>query len=163
MGMLVWHDWARLLALTSGAYVTWAALWGFAYRKYFWDFVDGDLGPHGIVPPPAANVFVALIVDLPVFQVVNLVNGLLTLALEWPLPLIKRCKVYGSHWLRIGFYLWSALVAAFVYQTVMATIFYLISALAYANSLCYAARENSSPTLSNGAPSHKPGGETLAS
>lgn len=122
-----------------------------------------------------------MIVDLPVFQIVNLVspfrrtfrdrgerelnldiqvNGLLTLALEWPLPHIKRYKLYGSHLLRIVLYLWSALVAgaspfrldvaarsldlgsgtdtsvaaAFVYQTVMGTIFYLVAVLAYARS-----------------------------
>ncbi|GAA5977849.1 hypothetical protein JCM10908_005120 [Rhodotorula pacifica] len=135
MGALVWHDWARLLALTSGAYVAWAALWGFLYRKYFWDFVDGSLGPHGIVPPPAAIVFVKLIVDVPVFQILNLLNGLLTLVLEWPLAYIKSWKLYRSHWIRIGFYIWAALVAAFVYQTVMGTIFYLVAVLAYANSL----------------------------
>lgn len=80
MGALVWHDWARLLALASGACtlssaaarlpphrklahrffpifappadVAWAALWGFMDRKYFWDFVGGSLGPHGIVYVP---------------------------------------------------------------------------------------------------------------
>ncbi|KAG0658919.1 hypothetical protein C6P46_005539 [Rhodotorula mucilaginosa] len=136
MGALVWHDWARLLALASGAYVAWAALWGFMDRKYFWDFVGGSLGPHGIVPPPAANVFVQLIVDVPVFQIVNLVNGLLTIALEWPpIPKIKDLKLYRSYWLRIAFYVWAALVASFVYQTVMGTIFYLITTLAYVNSL----------------------------
>ncbi|POY70942.1 hypothetical protein BMF94_6120 [Rhodotorula taiwanensis] len=134
MGALIWYEWARLLALTSGAYVAWAAMWGFFYRKYFWDFVGGSLGPHGIEPPSGAAVFVKLIVDLPVFQIVNLVNGLLTLALEWPLPHIKRYKLYGSHLLRIVLYFWSALVAAFVYQTVMGTIFYLVAVLAYARS-----------------------------
>ncbi|KWU42869.1 hypothetical protein RHOSPDRAFT_35598 [Rhodotorula sp. JG-1b] len=156
MGALVWHDWARLLALASGAYVAWAALWGVVDRKYFWDFVGGSLGPDGIVPPPAANVFIKLIVDVPIFQIVNLVNGLLTIALEWPLSStkMKERKLYRSHWLRIGIYVWAALVASFVYQTVMGTIFYLITTLAYANSLRLG--EQIVPTCKNELPSNKP-------
>ncbi|KAL7339453.1 hypothetical protein BJY59DRAFT_651740 [Rhodotorula toruloides] len=111
MGALIWHDWARLLALTSGAYVAWAALWGLVYRKYFWDFVGGRLGPHGIVPPPQAALFEKIIVELPVLQIVNIVNGLVTFSLEWPLPVVKKLKVYGSIKLRLGLYLWSAFVA----------------------------------------------------
>lgn len=43
MGRLVMHEWGRLLALTSGTYTAWATLWAFAYRKFFWDFVGGEL------------------------------------------------------------------------------------------------------------------------
>ncbi|GAA6022447.1 hypothetical protein JCM8202_000915 [Rhodotorula sphaerocarpa] len=134
MGALIWHDWARLLALTSGAYVAWAALWGFYYRKYFWDFVGGTLGPHGLVPPSEAGLFVTLVVKLPLLQIVNLVNGLATLALEWPLPFLKHTKLHGSTWLRLVFYGWSALLGAFVYQTVLGALFYLITLVAYAVS-----------------------------
>ncbi|BGO93498.1 hypothetical protein NBRC10512_004721 [Rhodotorula toruloides] len=135
MGALIWHDWARLLALTSGAYVAWAALWGLVYRKYFWDFVGGRLGPHGIVPPPQAALFEKIIVELPVLQIVNIVNGLVTFSLEWPLPVVKKLKVYGSIKLRLGLYLWSAFVAAVVYQTAFASLFYLTTLLAYARAL----------------------------
>jgi hypothetical protein len=34
---------------TALADVAWAALWGCFYRKYFWDFVGGELGPKGIM------------------------------------------------------------------------------------------------------------------
>ncbi|BGP33945.1 hypothetical protein JCM10296v2_005754 [Rhodotorula toruloides] len=135
MGALIWHDWARLLALTSGAYVAWAAFWGLFYRKYFWDFVGGRLGPHGIVPPPQAEIFEKIIVELPVLQIVNIVNGLVALALEWPLPVVKKLGIYGSIKLRLGLYVWSALVAAFVYQTAFASLFYLVTLLAYARAL----------------------------
>jgi hypothetical protein len=41
------------------------------------------------------------------------VNGLLTIALEWPpIPKIKDLKLYRSYWLRIAFYVWAALVAS---------------------------------------------------
>lgn len=123
-------------------------------RKYFWDFVGGSLGPHGIVPPPAANVFVKLIVHVPVFQIVNLINGMLTIVLEWPLiATLSRHKLYRSHWLRVGFYVWAALVASFVYQTVMGTIFYLITTLAYTNSLRLG--EEFVPTSKSTLPSNK--------
>ncbi|BGP26336.1 hypothetical protein JCM10295v2_005284 [Rhodotorula toruloides] len=156
MGALMWHGWARLLALTSGACpslltrpnrsnwltfptratdVAWAALWGLFYRKFFWDFVGGRLGPHGIVPPPQAALFEKLIVKFPVLQCVNIVNGLVTLALEWPLPVVKKLDMYGSINVRLGLYLWSAFVAAFVYQTAFASLFYLVTLLAYARAL----------------------------
>jgi hypothetical protein len=76
MGNLIWSDWGRLVALTAGyckhsaipfrlinlrkdsfRFLTnyfvpgnsWGALWAIFYRKYFWDFVGGKLGPVGIM------------------------------------------------------------------------------------------------------------------
>ncbi|BGP50110.1 hypothetical protein JCM10450v2_006021 [Rhodotorula kratochvilovae] len=141
MGFLVWHDWARLLALTSGIYVGWAAIWALFYRKYFWDFVGATLGPTGLMraaldpPPPSAAFFVKIIVDIPLLQMINLLNALFTLVLEWPLPPLKNLKLHQSIGLRVGLYLWSALAASFVYQTAFPALFYLITALAYARSL----------------------------
>ncbi|GAA6054045.1 hypothetical protein JCM3770_001337 [Rhodotorula araucariae] len=138
MGALVWHDWARLLALTSAVYVGWAAVWAFFYRKYFWDFVGGTLGPNGLIPPPTAAFFVKTIVEIPVLQIVNLLNALSTLALEYPVPPLKKLKLHRSLGFRLGLYLWCALTAsmsAFVYQTAFAVLFYLITALAYARAL----------------------------
>jgi hypothetical protein len=37
MGKLIKHQWARLIALTAGAYLAWAAFWGFFYPKSFFD------------------------------------------------------------------------------------------------------------------------------
>ncbi|GAA6033885.1 hypothetical protein JCM8097_000386 [Rhodosporidiobolus ruineniae] len=82
MGVLVWSDWARLLALTSGLYIAWAGLWGVFYRKFFWDFIGGELGPAGIVPGPNVAFFEEITVAAPVLQILNIVNGLFTLALE---------------------------------------------------------------------------------
>ncbi|GAA5903327.1 hypothetical protein JCM6882_008136 [Rhodosporidiobolus microsporus] len=135
MGVLVWSDWSRLLALTSGTYVAWAALWGIFYRKFFWDFVGGKLGPEGLVPSPNVAFFVKVIVDAPVLQILNLLNGLFTLALEWPLMPLMGTALHRSHAVRLVFYLWSAFLAILVYQTVDGGVFYLITLLAYARSL----------------------------
>ncbi|BGP41945.1 hypothetical protein JCM10449v2_005942 [Rhodotorula kratochvilovae] len=135
MGVLVWHDWGRLLALTSGIYVGWAAIWAFFYRKYFWDFVGATLGPTGLIPPPNAAFFVKIIVDIPLLQIVILLNALFTVVLEWLLPPLNKLKLDQSIGFRVGLYLWSALAASFVYQTAFPALFYLITALAYARSL----------------------------
>ncbi|GAA5842051.1 hypothetical protein JCM11251_001998 [Rhodosporidiobolus azoricus] len=135
MGILIWCDWARLLALTAGAYVAWGALWGIFYRKFFWDFVGGTLGPDGLLPAPRAALFIKVIVDVPVVQIVNLLNGLFTLALEWPVKPLVGTAFHRSHGFRLMFYLWSSVLAILVYQTVDGAVFYLITLLAYARSL----------------------------
>lgn len=38
-------------------------------------------------------------------------DGLVTLALEWPLPFVKQTKVYESIKFRLGLYTWAAFVA----------------------------------------------------
>lgn len=76
MGQLIISQWARLMALTSGAYVVWASLWAFWYRKFFWDMLGAELGPTGLVPNQRVKVLVHVIVDVPVVQVVNLVSEL---------------------------------------------------------------------------------------
>ncbi|KPV71639.1 uncharacterized protein RHOBADRAFT_56477 [Rhodotorula graminis WP1] len=160
MGVLIWHDWARLLALTSAFSVGWAAIWAFFYRKFFWDFVGATLGPGGLVPPPSAAIFVKIIVDFPVLQVINLVNALVTLGLEWPLPPVARLKIHGSMSFRVALYIWctgaacelalpqtrasrpatisdtwTCSPAAFVYQTAFPALFYLVAAMAYGRAL----------------------------
>ncbi|KNZ57895.1 hypothetical protein VP01_2045g1 [Puccinia sorghi] len=68
MGKFIWSQWGRLVALTAGAWQLWGALWAIFYRKYFWDFVGGKLGPAGIIPPGFAAPFINLIVTTPVIQ-----------------------------------------------------------------------------------------------
>ncbi|GAA5999188.1 uncharacterized protein JCM10292_001652 [Rhodotorula paludigena] len=135
MGKLVWHDWARLLALAAGAYVAWAAVWACAYRKFFWDFVGGTLSPKGLIPPPAADFFVKVIVDAPILPVINLLNGLFTLAFEWPLPFFVGSKTHNSLVFRVVLHSWCFLAAVPVYQTAFPSLFYLITTLAYLRSL----------------------------
>ncbi|GAA5956210.1 hypothetical protein JCM21900_006838 [Sporobolomyces salmonicolor] len=135
MGTFIWHDWARLLALTSACFTIWAAAWGIFFRKYFWSFVGGELGPEGLIPPPQAAFFVKTVVTLPLFQILILINGLLTLALEYPLPQLRGTKLHRSLALRVGFYLFAALPSMFVYQTVDGGVFYLVTSVACLRAL----------------------------
>ena len=91
MGKLIWHDLARLVALTSATYLVWANGWGIFYRKFMLDAIGGRLGPAGIMcvrlcsvygiwqgqrshsPPPSSALFMAIIVKAPVVQIVNIV------------------------------------------------------------------------------------------
>ncbi|KAG8740575.1 hypothetical protein FRC10_004152 [Ceratobasidium sp. 414] len=90
MGVFVWHQWARLVALTAGIYGMWAGFWGIFYRKFFWDFIGGHLvGPApgaanpfsgGMIPAKSAAPFLAIIVTVPVLQILTIIMSL-TLAL----------------------------------------------------------------------------------
>ncbi|KAG0146968.1 hypothetical protein CROQUDRAFT_656771 [Cronartium quercuum f. sp. fusiforme G11] len=133
MGNLIWHQWGRLVALTSGAWTAWGGLWAIFYRKFLWDFVGGELGPVGIIPSPSSAIFVNNIVKLPIIQSVCILNGLLTIAFEW--PLFPGSFVYRSLTFKSLFYLQAALISGLVYQCADAAVFYIIAILAYTAAL----------------------------
>ncbi|PLW11749.1 hypothetical protein PCANC_13798 [Puccinia coronata f. sp. avenae] len=129
MGKFIWSQWARLVALVAGAWQFWGALWAIFYRKYFWDFIGGKLGPTGTIAAGFAAPFVQLIITVPVIQATCVMCGLVTMLLEWPLNPEK--VFYRSHIFKIVFYLPSAVLAALLYQTADAAVIYLIACLAY--------------------------------
>ncbi|KAH9473964.1 hypothetical protein Pst134EA_001019 [Puccinia striiformis f. sp. tritici] len=133
MGNLIWSDWGRLVALTAGYWNLWGALWGIFYRKYFWDFVGGKLGPVGIIPPGSAAPFIQFIVTVPAVQGACLICGLFTVLFEW--PLLPETFLYRSLAFKTVFYCISALLAALVYQTADATVIYVVAILAYTVAL----------------------------
>ncbi|KAI5478896.1 hypothetical protein MNV49_004530 [Pseudohyphozyma bogoriensis] len=135
MGVFILHEWATLLAMVSGTYAVWAGIWGIMYRKFFWDIVGGTLGPAGIIPGPNSAIFVKLIVTIPLIQILNIVNGVLTLGLEWPLPFVKGTAVHRSFALRGFFYVWCGFIAMLPYQTIDAGLFYAITAAVYATAI----------------------------
>ncbi len=73
MGKLIKNHWARLIILTASAYQVLAAIEGFFWPKFFWDFLTTNLD-HAVRP-------------IPVLQILNLLLGILGLCWEWPLPL----------------------------------------------------------------------------
>lgn len=129
MGKFIWSQWARLVALVAGAWQFWGALWGIFYRKYFWDFLGGKLGPTGTIAPGFAAPFIQLIVTAPVIQGVCAICGLVTMILEWPEDPPKA--FYRSHIFKAVFYFPSAVLSALVYQTADATAIYAIAIIAY--------------------------------
>jgi len=128
MGKLSFVFWARLLAMTAGLYTVWGAIWGILFRKFFFDMVGGVLGPAGLIPPKSADPFVSLIVNVPVFQIINIINGLFTIMLDYPVPFLQTTSIYRSLVFRIAFYVYCSFFALMVYQTVDAGVFYLITA-----------------------------------
>jgi len=93
--------------------------------------IGGVLGRHGIIPGPGSSFFVTIIVKVPVVQIVNILNGLFTLALEWTIPFLQGTAPHRSFVFRSVFYVWCAFTAMLVYQSVDGGVYYLITAWAY--------------------------------
>ncbi|EGG12560.1 uncharacterized protein MELLADRAFT_86708 [Melampsora larici-populina 98AG31] len=136
MGRLIWHQWGRLMALTSGAWTAWGGAWAIFYRKFLWDFIDGRLGPVGIIPPPEAAPFISLIVKTPVLQFACIVNGLLTILIDW--PILPNSFLYRSLVFKSVFFLQAGIIAGLLYQTADASVLYGITILAYIIAVCKA-------------------------
>ncbi|WWC73806.1 uncharacterized protein I206_107778 [Kwoniella pini CBS 10737] len=128
MGKLIWHQWGRLLAITSGV----SSLWAFLYRKFFWDMIGGTLGPTGLIPGQNTQPLVNLVVNIPLFQSFTLVLGLFTLVLELPLPHIEGTAIHRSIILRVVLYFITGFIGIMVYQTVDCAIYYIITSGVYA-------------------------------
>ncbi|RXW24983.1 hypothetical protein EST38_g910 [Candolleomyces aberdarensis] len=132
MGNLVWHSYARFVSITASVYAVWAGFWGLFYRKYFFDFVGGTLrDPGGMQAPPSAAPFVAIIVKLPLVQIIAMTLGFIMLAMECPLPLIKEYAIYRSLVVRIVLLLVQVFVNILYYQGTNAAIWSFIAAFCY--------------------------------
>ncbi|KXN90999.1 hypothetical protein AN958_03066 [Leucoagaricus sp. SymC.cos] len=118
MGKLIWHEYSRFVSITATIYGIWAAFWGLFYRKFFWDFVDGTLrDPGGFQPGPSAIPFVKVIVKVPVLQILAMILAFLILALEWPLPLMKKLPIYRNLVVRIVLLFFQAFITVLFYGT----------------------------------------------
>jgi hypothetical protein len=89
-----------------------AAVQGFFWPKIFWDFLTKTLDPA--VKP------------IPILQIINLVFGLLLLALEWPLNFIAGSSIHRSLEARLAFLPLTALSAALIYQGTNAALYQVI-------------------------------------
>lgn len=76
------------------------------------------------------SIFNGLVAPVPVIQVINLLDGLFILALEWPLPLIKDKPFQRSFGLRFALYPIMAVAALLQYQCTDPG-FYLLIGTAY--------------------------------
>ncbi|KAF9459819.1 hypothetical protein BDZ94DRAFT_1291436 [Collybia nuda] len=117
MGNLVWHEYARLVAVAANVYAVWASFFGLFYRKFFWDFVGGTVrDPGGIQPSPNAAVFITIIVKAPIVQILALILGLFIIALEFPLPQLRKFAIHRSIILRIVLLLFQTFLTILFYQ-----------------------------------------------
>jgi len=136
MGNLVWHEYSRFVSITASVYAIWAAFFGLFYRKFFWDFVGGTLrDPGGIQPSPNAALFITVIVRVPVVQILTMLLGMIILAIELPLPAIKRFSLYRSLVVRIVLLLFQVFLAILFYQGTNAAIWSLIAAVCYGRAV----------------------------
>jgi hypothetical protein len=114
MGKLIKHQWARLIVLTAGTYLIWAAFWGFFYPKSFFDMFT--------------PIFNSLVAPIPILQILNLLSGISILLLEWPLPFIKGHTLQRAYSLRFAVYPIVAVLALIQYQCTNASFYLLIGA-----------------------------------
>jgi len=141
MGNLIWHEYSRLLSISSSVYAIWASFWGIFYRKFFWDFIGGTLkNPGGLQPSPKVAVFIAVIVKVPIIQILTMVLAAIILCIELPLPLIKTLSLYRSLVLRIILLIFQASSALLFYQGTNAAIWSLISVICYGRAVALGER-----------------------
>jgi len=141
MGNLIWHEYSRILSISSSVYAIWASFWGLFYRKFFWDFIGGTLqNPGGIQPSPKVTVFIVIIVTVPIIQILTMVLATFILCIELPLPLIKTLSLYRSIVLRIVLLLFQACLTLLFYQGTNAAVWSLISVICYGRAVALGER-----------------------
>ncbi|KAB5593163.1 hypothetical protein CTheo_3393 [Ceratobasidium theobromae] len=140
MGVFIWHQWARYVSLTAGIYGIWAGFWGILFRKFFWDFIGGRLvapAPGapifsgGMITAPSAAPFVAIIVTIPLIQILTILMCIGLVLLEYPSPMVKKLPIYRSFVFRIVWLLILAFISVLFYQGTNVAIYSLTAAIGY--------------------------------
>ncbi|TBU24518.1 hypothetical protein BD311DRAFT_766430 [Dichomitus squalens] len=132
MGNLIWHEYARYVALTSVAYSMWAAFWGILYRKYFFDFVHGIVrSPGGVQPAASDSIFITVIVKAPIVQILSMLLAFGYLALDYPAPFLKGSVIHRSFPIRIILLFLQTFLSILYYQGTNAALYSFIAAMCY--------------------------------
>ncbi|PCH43416.1 hypothetical protein WOLCODRAFT_25905 [Wolfiporia cocos MD-104 SS10] len=136
MGNLIWHEWARYVAITASVYTIWAAFEGIYFRKFFWDFIGGILrAPGGLQPSPNVSFFVTIIVKAPIIQILSMLTGATLVAIEYPAPFLKGTSIHRSFVARIVLLILHAFIAVLFYQGTNGALYALIAAMAYTRAI----------------------------
>ncbi|KAK2464213.1 hypothetical protein APHAL10511_003670 [Amanita phalloides] len=136
MGKLIWHEYARYVSITASIYAVWAGFFGLFYRKFFWDFVGGILrNPGGLQASRSSAVFITLIVKFPIIQSMAIILGLLIVALEYPLPLLKTWAIYRNFIVRIVLLIFQTFFGILYYQGTNSSIWSLIAIMCYGQAI----------------------------
>jgi len=136
MGNLVWHEYARLIAITASAYAVWSSFFALFYRKFFWDFIGGTLrDPGGLQPAPSAAIFITLIVKAPIIPIINACVALFILAVENPLPLLKDLSIRRSMVFKVVLLVFQAFLSVLYYQGTNAALWSLIAIMCYIRAM----------------------------
>lgn len=94
-----------------------AALQGFFWPKFFWDFATTNFD-YGVKP-------------IPILQTINLIFGILALAWEWPLKKFAGTALHRSIEARLVLFPLLSLAALLMYQSTNAGLYYLIGEFMY--------------------------------
>ncbi|KAF2218705.1 hypothetical protein BDZ85DRAFT_78096 [Elsinoe ampelina] len=117
MGKLIKNHWARLIVLTAATYQLAAAVESFFWPKFFFDFLTKTL--DSAVKP------------WPILQTINLGIALLSLAYEWPLPLLAGTSIHGSIELRLFWLPLAAMASVLLYQATNPAVYYMVATAVY--------------------------------
>ncbi|KIO16861.1 hypothetical protein M407DRAFT_181359 [Tulasnella calospora MUT 4182] len=139
MGVFIWHEWARFVSVFASVYGVWAGFWGLFFRKFFWDFVGGvrmnTETQKGIIPGANAAPFLAIIVTIPLIQILSMVIGIVILLVECPAPFMKKLPIYRSLVFRLMLLLAQAFLTVLFYQGTNAALYSLIAAIGYTRAV----------------------------
>lgn len=117
MGRLIKNHWARLICMAAASYQIAAAIEGFFWPKFFFDWLTKNF--DGAVKP------------IPILQIINLVFGIIGLMYEWPLGFVAGTSIQRSLVVRLFWLPLTALTAVLLYQGTNAAIYYMIGYSVY--------------------------------
>jgi len=138
MGNLIWHEYARYVSITASVYGVWSGFFGLLYRKFFWDFMGGiRRDPGGYQTANSADIFVTLIIRMPVIPILAMVVGLFNLALTFPLPQLRSTGLHRSLVFRVLVLIFQTLFCAVFYQGINAAIWSVIAAFCYTRAIMH--------------------------
>jgi len=138
MGKFIWHDWARFVSISASVYLLWAGIWGILYRKFFFDFVDRTY-TTGTPPLPVPNAryapILAVIVTIPLIQLLAMVMAVVAIAFEYPAPFLKNTFMERNFTFKAVFLIFQATLAVLFYQGTNAFLWSLIAAAGYGRAV----------------------------
>jgi len=117
MGKLIKNHWARLIVLTAASYQIAAALEGFFWPKFFFDFLTKN--------------FDLAVKPVPILQIINLIFGIIGLAYEWPLKYLAGTAIHRSMDLRLIWLPLASLTSVLLYQGTNPALYYLVATFVY--------------------------------
>ncbi|KAF7188574.1 hypothetical protein HII31_10236 [Pseudocercospora fuligena] len=117
MGKLIKNHWARLIVLTAAIYQIAAALEGFFWPKFFFDWLTKN--------------FDSAVKPIPILQIINLVVGIITLIYEWPLKFVAGTSIHRSLEMRLMWLPFASMSAILMYQSTNPALYYFVATIVY--------------------------------
>jgi vacuolar-type H+-ATPase subunit I/STV1 len=148
MGKFIWHQWARYVSIFACVYAIWSGFWGIFFRKFFWDFVGGKhvkdplragfkCGTNiacGIIPSSSAQIFITIIVRVPVIQILAILFGIILLCIE-TVPYLRKTMIHRSFVFKLVWLILQALLCFLFYQGTNGGVYSVTAAFGYAMAL----------------------------